>query len=96
MLANDVNQLIHDPARLMIMAVLYVIESGDRIFLMRQAGLSWSDLISHVGRLKDAGYVEDAKKKRGKRPNVMIRLAEQGRAAFQEYCTSTNISQNRF
>jgi len=39
-----IDRLIHEPARLMILALLYVVESGDFTFLMRQTGLTWGNL----------------------------------------------------
>jgi len=36
----NIDRLIHEPARLMIMAYLYVVESADFLFLMHQTGLT--------------------------------------------------------
>ncbi len=41
---SDVDRLVHEPARLVVMASLYVVESGDYTFLMRQSGLTWGNL----------------------------------------------------
>jgi hypothetical protein len=41
---QEIDKLIHEPARLMIMANLYVIESADFTYLMRQTGLTWGNL----------------------------------------------------
>ena len=42
------NKLIHEPARLLIMAHLYVVESADFLFLMRQIGMTFGNLSSHM------------------------------------------------
>jgi DNA-binding MarR family transcriptional regulator len=81
----NIDRLVHEPARLMILALLYVIESGDFTFLMRQTGLTWGNLSSHMSKLEDAGYIEVEKTFKGKKPNTMLRLTNEGRAAFQEY-----------
>jgi DNA-binding transcriptional ArsR family regulator len=81
----EVDRLIHEPARLMIMAVLYVIESGDFTFLMTQTGLTWGNLSSHVSKLEEAGYVEVEKEFRGKKPHTMFHLTDVGREAFRAY-----------
>jgi DNA-binding MarR family transcriptional regulator len=81
----EIDRLIHEPARLMIMAVLYVVESGDFTFLMRQTGLTWGNLSSHMSKLEEAGYILVEKEFLDKKPHTMLRLTEQGRAAFQEY-----------
>ncbi len=81
----SIDQLIHEPARLMILALLYVVESGDFTFLMRQTGLTWGNLSSHLSKLEDAGYVQIEKEFVGKKPHTMLRLTDDGRAAFREY-----------
>lgn len=82
---RDLDRLVHEPARLMILAYLYVTEGADFTFLARQTGLTLGNLSSHVGKLEDAAYVEVVKSFRGKRPNTLIRLTAEGRAAFHAY-----------
>ncbi|MDH4222704.1 MAG: transcriptional regulator [candidate division Zixibacteria bacterium] len=81
----DINQVIHAPARLMILAYLYVVESVDYVFLMRITGLTWGNLSTHLTKLEEAGYIEITKGYRGKKPHTTIRLSNQGRVAFQQY-----------
>ena len=82
---TDIDRLIHEPARLVILAVLYVVESADFIFLMRQTGLTWGNLSSHMSKLEEAGYIEVEKEFKGKKPHTMLHLTQEGRAAFREY-----------
>ena len=82
---SDIDKLIHEPARLMITACLYVIESGDFLFLMRQTGLTHGNLSSHMSKLEAAGYLEVEKEFVDRKPHTMLRLTEKGRAAFQDY-----------
>lgn len=84
----DIDRIIHEPARLMILALLYVVESGDFTFLMRQTGLTWGNLSSHMSKLEAAGYIEVEKEFVDKKPRTMLRLTDEGRAAFQEYVRS--------
>ena len=81
----DIDRIIHEPARLMILALLYVVESGDFTFLMRQTGLTWGNLSSHLSKLEEAGYVEVEKEFVGKKPHTMLHLTGDGRLAFREY-----------
>jgi DNA-binding MarR family transcriptional regulator len=81
----DIDSVIHAPARLMLLANLYVVDSADYVFLMRQAGLTWGNLSAHLSKLEQAGYVAIEKEFRGKKPHTTVRLTEQGRAAFREY-----------
>jgi len=67
------------------MARLFVIESADFLFLMRQTGLTFGNLSSHLSKLEPAGYIEVKKEFVGKKPHTMLRLTEKGRAAFRKY-----------
>ena len=82
---NSIDKLIHEPARLNIMAHLYVIESADFLFMMRRTGLTFGNLSAHMSKLENAGYIEIIKEFVGKKPHTMLKLTEQGRQAFEEY-----------
>ena len=81
----SLDQIIHAPARLMILTYLYVVESADYVFLMRQTGLTWGNLATHLNKLEEAGYIEVHKTYRGKKPLTILRMTDQGRTAFQAY-----------
>ena len=81
----DVDRVVHEPARLMILAYLYVVEAADFTFLLRQTGLTWGNLSAHIVRLEQAGYVAVLKQFIGKKPNSMLRLTDRGREAFRAY-----------
>jgi len=82
---NDIDKLIHEPARLNIMTRLYVVESADFLFMMRQTGLTFGNLSAHMSKLEEAGYIEIIKEFVGKKPHTMLKLTEKGRRAFDEY-----------
>ncbi len=82
---NAINKLVHEPARLMIMANLYVVESADFTFLMNQTSLTWGNLSSHLTKLEKGGYVDIEKTYVGKRPYTLLKLTTEGRQAFQQY-----------
>jgi DNA-binding MarR family transcriptional regulator len=81
----DIDRLIHEPARLMILAILYVVESADFLFLMRQTGLTRGNLSSHIAKLETAGYIDIKKEFVGKIPHTLLRLTGRGREAFETY-----------
>lgn len=81
----EIDRNIHEPARLMVMAWLSVVESADFVFLMNQTGLTWGNLSAHLSKLEEAGYISVEKSFKGKRPNTMLQLTPQGRQAFQAY-----------
>jgi len=80
-----IDRIIHEPARLLITAHLYVVESADYVFLMQNTGLTWGNLSSHLSKLEDAGYVEITKEFVQKKPHTMVQLTESGREAFDAY-----------
>jgi DNA-binding MarR family transcriptional regulator len=82
---SEIDRVVHEPARLMLMAALYVLDSADYTFLMNLTGVTWGNLSAHIGKLEESRYVEVEKSFKGKRPNTMLRLTPAGRAAFQAY-----------
>jgi DNA-binding MarR family transcriptional regulator len=81
----DIDKIIHEPARLMILAYLSVINSADFLFLMNQTGLTRGNLSSHLSKLEEAGYVEIKKEFVDKIPRTLLKLTKKGRKAFSEY-----------
>lgn len=81
----EVDRVVHEPARLTILAYLYVVEAADYTFLLRQTGLTWGNLSAHIAKLEQAGYVEVLKQFIGKKPNSMLKLTDAGRQAFRSY-----------
>jgi DNA-binding MarR family transcriptional regulator len=81
----DIDKIIHEPARLMILAQLYVVERADFLFLMRQTKLTGGNLSSHMSKLEESGYITVEKEFLGKKPHTMLRLTDKGREAFREY-----------
>ncbi len=67
------------------MAYLYVVESADFLFLVRQTGLTWGNLSVHLSKLEAVGYVSIEKEFLGKKPHTTVRLTSEGRVAFDEY-----------
>ncbi len=53
----DIDRVIHAPARLLILSLLYVVESADYVFLMRQTGLTWGNLSTHMSKLEKAAEI---------------------------------------
>lgn len=81
----EINKLIHEPARLMILATLHVVESADFLFVERQTGLTRGNLSSHMSKLENAGYIEINKEFVDKIPRTLLRITEEGRAALLAY-----------
>lgn len=82
---TEIDRVIHEPARLLILGFLSVIESADFLFLMRQTELTRGNLSSHLSKLEAAGYVSIKKEFVKKIPRTLIRITGQGRKALQDY-----------
>ena len=82
---NGIDRLVHEPARLMVMANLYIVDSADYTFLVQQTGLTWGNLSSHLNKLEAAGYLAVEKDFVDKRPRTRLRLTELGRQAIRDY-----------
>jgi DNA-binding MarR family transcriptional regulator len=80
-----IDKLIHEPARLDILATLFVIKESDFIFLKNQTGMTWGNLSSHLSKLEDAGYITVKKEISNKKTKTRISLTNEGRRAFREY-----------
>ena len=81
----EIDRIIHEPARFMIMAYLYVVESADFLFLMRQTELTRGNLSSHLSKLESTGYVQIKKGFVEKIPRTLLSLTKKGRRAFRAY-----------
>jgi len=57
---SAIDRLVHEPARLSILAVLNVVDRADFTFLLRQTGLTRGNLSSHLSKLEEASYVSIA------------------------------------
>ncbi|HEX4222081.1 MAG TPA: transcriptional regulator [Pseudonocardiaceae bacterium] len=90
--AKAIDELIHSPIRLSIMATLAAAEETDFKFLKESLEISDSLLSKHISRLEAADYVNVVKGFVGKRPSTWYSLTDTGRAAFNHYrATLTRI-----
>ncbi|MGB3701642.1 MAG: transcriptional regulator [Anaerolineales bacterium] len=81
----QLDRIVHEPARLKILAYLSVVKSADFVFLLSRTGLTYGNLSSHMSKLEEAGYIQVEKEIKDKRPHTMLSLTEQGRSAFDDY-----------
>lgn len=81
----SIDRLIHEPARLIIITVLYAVAEADFLYLQNECGLTQGNLSSHLTKLEEANYVTVEKKFKGKYPLTVCSLTSKGRKAFEEY-----------
>ncbi len=82
---GEFDRLVHEPARLVLMANLYVVDEADFAYLSRQTGLTAGNISSHMAKLEDAGYVEITKQFVDKKPRTAYTLTKSGREAFDTH-----------
>ncbi len=83
--ATAIDKVIHEPARMMIVSYLSVVESADFLFLQSHTGLTAGNLSSHLSKLETAGYVNIQKSFVGKKQHTKLKLTSSGREAFEDY-----------
>jgi DNA-binding transcriptional ArsR family regulator len=81
----DIDRVIHEPARLAIVAVLAACQSADFVYLRHATGMTQGNLSAHLSKLEEAGYVTIEKRFQAKVPNTLCSLTDDGRAAFGKY-----------
>ena len=82
---TELDRLIHEPARLLIVTILSTVESADFLFLQRETDLTKGNLSAHLSKLENAGYVNIEKTFKGKLPLTVCKLTESGQKAFESY-----------
>lgn len=84
-LALEIDRVIHEPARLLILAVLSKVDWADFKFLLAATSLSKGNLSKQSTKLEEAGYIHIEKYFKGKVPATRYRITEQGTTALAEY-----------
>jgi len=82
---SGIDRVIHEPARLMIVAILDAVEEADFQYLHQTTSLTKGNLSVHLSRLEEAGYVDIQKTFRGKYPLTICRLTIRGTEVLKEY-----------
>lgn len=87
---TDLDRVIHEPARLFIVALLRNVKQADFLYLLNESGLTKGNLSSHLAKLEEAGYVQVEKTYRGKTPLTLLALTDRGAHAFDTYRRQLN------
>ena len=85
---EPLDPLIHVPARLRIVVTLAALPDGDTLSFRRvqdMIGLTPGNLITHLRKLEDAGYLRSTKVGGGTTGQTSIALTADGRIALQSY-----------
>lgn len=82
---TELDRLIHEPARLLVVTILSTVASADFLFLQRETGLTKGNLSAHLSKLEEAGYVGIEKTFKGKLPLTVCKLTPAGQKALALY-----------
>ena len=84
-IVTELDRLIHEPARLLIVTILSTVASADFLFLQRETELTKGNLSAHLSKLEEAGYVKIEKTFKGKLPLTIVKLTAVGQKALTQY-----------
>lgn len=82
---TSVDKLIHEPARLAVIAILDTVEKTDFLYLQRATSLTKGNLSVHLQKLEEANLIEIEKTFQGKYPRTLCKLTMKGKKGFQAY-----------
>ncbi|HLG75190.1 MAG TPA: transcriptional regulator [Ktedonobacteraceae bacterium] len=85
------NDVIHQPVRLRLMAVLTALPPETQLvfsYLKDTLGLTDGNLGAHLHKLEEAGYVTISKTFVRNKPQTYVEATEAGRQAFAEHTTA--------
>jgi len=80
-----IDRVVHEPARLLILSLLALLDEADFLFLLQQTGLTRGNLSTHARRLETAGYIEVSKHFVGRLPVTVYIITDVGREALDGY-----------
>jgi DNA-binding MarR family transcriptional regulator len=88
MTADSLDPVIHAPARLRIVTTLAALPDGASLSFTRlqdTLGLTPGNLITHLRKLEEAGYLNSETTGNGRSSHTAIAITRHGRAAFNTY-----------
>jgi len=87
----NVDRVIHEPARLVLLSILYAVESADFVYLLNETKLTKGNLSSHLQRLEKNGYIQMVKTYKGKVPLTICQITDEGSQAFEKYAQEMEL-----
>jgi DNA-binding MarR family transcriptional regulator len=87
----ELNETIHQPVRLRIMAALVTLDVGSEVDFTYLRGLldvTDGNLGAHLRKLEEAGYIAVSKTFVERKPRTYISATTDGRKVFQEHVTA--------
>jgi len=82
---SNLDRLIHEPARLVILTALGACRSADFVYLQSLTGLTSGNLSQHLTKLQAGGLIDIEKTIVRKMPRTVVRLSPEGRRAIDQH-----------
>jgi DNA-binding MarR family transcriptional regulator len=87
-MAAELNEIIHQPVRLRIMAALVTLEPANEVdftYLRELLDVTDGNLGAHLRKLEDAGYIAVYKTFVERKPHTYMAATAEGRKVFQQH-----------
>ncbi|NNE04857.1 MAG: ArsR family transcriptional regulator [Xanthomonadales bacterium] len=81
----DIDRLLHEPARLLALVQLALVNKADFTWLLNQTGMTRGNLSVQMSKLAEAGIVKVDKRFTNNRPQTLYQLTTSGRKALKQY-----------
>lgn len=85
---DDLNPILHSQLRLAVMSFLIGVKEAEFTFIKEKTNSTAGNLSVQIQKLKDAGYIDVAKKFKDNYPLTTCKITKQGIKAFEEYVAS--------
>src|SRR5512145_55528 len=90
----ELNETIHQPVRLRIMAVLVALEEGSEVdftYLRNLLDVTDGNLGAHLHKLEEAGYIAVQKTFVERKPRTFVTVTAEGRQVFREHVAALEV-----
>ena len=87
----ELNETIHQPVRLRIMAALVVLNPGSEVdfsYLRELLDVTDGNLGAHLRKLEEAGYIAVNKVFMERKPRTYVAATTEGRKVFQDHVSA--------
>lgn len=81
----EIDVMLHEPARLRVVALLAMVEEADFMYVLQKTGLSRGNLSVQMRKLEAAKIVTVTKELNGNRPRTSYALSPHGQRSLKEY-----------
>lgn len=82
---KDLDPLLHSQLRLGIMSILISLVEADFLYIKEKTNSTAGNLSVQIEKLSQANYISIEKTFKGKKPQTICRITEQGKEAFAKY-----------